>query len=62
MYIFGSVSTGVCALLFGFLGFVEDKIVFLLYSYGLRILEGIAEVSEEPIKSPATPNCENESA
>jgi hypothetical protein len=47
VYIFGVVSTGVCALLFGFLGFVEDKVLFLLFSYGLRVLEGIAEVNKK---------------
>ena len=44
VYIFGAISTGVCALLFGLLDFIEDKVLFLLFSYGLRVLEGIAEV------------------
>eukprot|EP00095_Tigriopus_kingsejongensis_P002202 maker-scaffold1312_size48844-snap-gene-0.9 protein:Tk02202 transcript:maker-scaffold1312_size48844-snap-gene-0.9-mRNA-1 annotation:"mfs-type transporter slc18b1-like" len=45
VYIFGVISTGVCALLFGFLDFVEDKVLFLTYSYTLRILEGVAEAA-----------------
>ena len=45
VYIFGVISTGVCALLFGFLDFVQDKVAFLAYSYTLRVLEGIAEAA-----------------
>ncbi len=34
VYIFGVVSTGVCALLFGFLDFVDNKVFFkYLYVY-----------------------------
>ena len=45
VYIFGVISTGVCALLFGFLDFVDDKVPFLAYSYILRICEGVAEAT-----------------
>ncbi len=45
VYIFGVISTGVCALLFGFLDFVRGKTAFLAYSYALRVLEGVAEAA-----------------
>lgn len=45
VYIFGVVSTGIVALLFGFLDFVEGKVGFLVYSYLLRIVEGVAEAA-----------------
>lgn len=45
VYIFGVISTGVCALLFGFLDYVQDKVLFLTYSYTLRVLEGVAEAA-----------------
>ena len=45
VYIFGVISTGVCALLFGFLNYIQDKVTFLALSYALRILEGVAEAA-----------------
>lgn len=43
VFVFGVVGTSVCGCLFGLLTFLNDTYLFLGLSYGLRILEGIAE-------------------
>ena len=45
VYFFGIIQTAVCALIFGTLDFIEDKVTFLAFSYTLRTLEGVAEAA-----------------
>jgi len=43
VFIFGVLGTAFCACFFGFLGYFPTKWSFLGTSYGLRIVEGVAE-------------------
>jgi MFS family permease len=43
VFIFGVLGTAVCGLLFGLLTYLENTWAFLGCSYGLRLLEGVAE-------------------